>query len=289
MRAVELSVGTVEYEDTGGAGPVIVFLHGLTMDGTLWRHVVDDLREDFRCILPTWPLGGHRVPVRADADLSLRSLAVLIGEFVGRLGLTDVTLVQNDWGGAQVLVANGDTSRIGRLVLTASEAFENYPPPPARPIVAAARVPGGLFLAMQLMRLRVMRRSPRAWGAMSKRPVPAEVMDGWFGPATHDRSIRRDLRKYVTSIPSRRVLGEWATAAASFEGPVLVVWGTEDVVMPPEHGRRLAATFPRARLVELDDCYTLIPEDRPRELVAAIRDFLGAVDDRPGSTGGVGT
>lgn len=33
----------------------------------------------------------------------------LIGEFVERLGLADVTLAQNDWGGAQVLVANGAT------------------------------------------------------------------------------------------------------------------------------------------------------------------------------------
>ncbi|SEL00853.1 alpha/beta fold hydrolase [Rhodococcus maanshanensis] len=274
METVELSVGTIEYEDTGGPGPVIVFLHGLTMDGTLWRHVVADMRGDYRCILPTWPLGGHRIPMRPDADLSLSSLAVLIGEFVERLGLSDVTLAQNDWGGAQVLIANGDTSRIARMIITASEAFENYPPPPARPVAALARIPGGLFLTMQALRLRVMRRSPRAWGAMSKRAVPTEVMDAWFRPATESAAIRRDLRKYVTSVPGRDTLRTWAAAAGGFRGPVLIVWGTEDRVMPIEHGRRLAALFPDADLVELADCYTLIPEDSPRELTSAIRGFL---------------
>ena len=45
--------------------------------------------------------------------------------------------------------------------------------------------------------------------------------------------------------------------------------------MPNEEGRQLAAAFPDARLVELPDCYTLIPEDQPVALAAAIRDFAG--------------
>ena len=41
MPEVELSSGTIDYEDTGGDGPVIVLVHGLMMDGSLWRHVID--------------------------------------------------------------------------------------------------------------------------------------------------------------------------------------------------------------------------------------------------------
>jgi pimeloyl-ACP methyl ester carboxylesterase len=81
MPEIELSAGPVEYQDTGGAGPVLVFLHGLTMDGSLWRNVVADLRRDYRCVLPTLPLGGHRQPMRPDADLSLPGIARLVGEF----------------------------------------------------------------------------------------------------------------------------------------------------------------------------------------------------------------
>ncbi len=44
--------------------------------------------------------------------------------------------------------------------------------------------------------------------------------------------------------------------------------------MPREHGRRLVDHFPHARLVEVPDSYTLIPEDQPGELVRAIREFV---------------
>jgi pimeloyl-ACP methyl ester carboxylesterase len=53
-----------------------------------------------------------------------------------------------------------------------------------------------------------------------------------------------------------------------------VVWAAEDRVMPPEHGRRLAKLLSRGRLIEIDDSYTLIPEDRPVELSRVIQDFV---------------
>ncbi|SEC35955.1 alpha/beta fold hydrolase [Rhodococcus koreensis] len=277
MKQIELSAGTVEYDDTGGDGPVLVFVSGLTIDGTVWRHVVERLVPDFRCILPTLPLGAHRIPMRADADLSLRGLGLLIGEFLEKLDLTDVTLVQNDWGGAQVLIALGDTSRVGALVLTPCEAFDNYPPGiPGRAIGLAVAVPGGLALTMQALRFRAMRRAPAAWGWMSKRPVPKPVMDGWFRPATTDRRVRRDLRKYTTSLPPKSTLREWAEANRRFDRPVLVLWAVEDKVMPRDHGRRLAELYPHARLREVEDSYTLMPEDRPDVVAEAIRAFAAS-------------
>jgi pimeloyl-ACP methyl ester carboxylesterase len=66
MREIELSAGSIEYEDTGGNGPVVVLLHGFLMDASLWDGVTADLSVDHRCLAPTLPLGAHRHPVRAD-------------------------------------------------------------------------------------------------------------------------------------------------------------------------------------------------------------------------------
>jgi pimeloyl-ACP methyl ester carboxylesterase len=131
---------------------------------------------------------------------------------------------------------------------------------------------------MQGLRLRAVRRAPGGWGWMSKRPVPKEVMDGWFAPARLDAGVRRDLAKYVVSVPPRDVLLGWAARSAAFAGPVLIVWASEDRMMPVEHGRRLASIFPDARLVEIDDSYTLLPEDQPDRLTEAIDGFLSATD-----------
>jgi len=55
---------------------------------------------------------------------------------------------------------------------------------------------------------------------------------------------------------------------------VSIAWAREDKVMPLAHGRRLAELFPNARLVEIDDSYTLLPQDQPEVLAAASRTFL---------------
>lgn len=275
MPEIELSAGTIEYTDTGGDGPVLVFLHGVTVAPSQWRHVVAGLRGEYRCVLPHLPLGSHRRPMRPAADLSLPGMAMLIAEFLEKLDLRDVTLVQNDWGGAQVLVAHGGAERVVRMVLVACEAFDNYPPGIAgRLLVRAARVPGGLALLAQLLRFRAVRRAPGGWGWMSKRPVPDDVMDEWFRPVREQAAVRRDFATYGRSRPSREVLLAWAERNRSFAGPVLVVWAAEDRLMPAEHGARLAAIYPRGRLVTIPDSYTLVPEDQPAALTAAIRAFL---------------
>ncbi|GAA5138393.1 alpha/beta fold hydrolase [Pseudonocardia adelaidensis] len=275
MAEIELSAGAIEYADTGGGGPVLVFLHGVTVAPSQWRHVVAELSGEYRCVLPHLPLGSHPRPMRPDADLSLPGMAMLIGEFLEKLDLRDVTLVQNDWGGAQILVAHGGAERVARMVLVACEAFDNYPPGiPGRLLVLTARVPGGLALLTQLLRFRAVRRAPGGWGWMSKRPVPDGVMDEWFRPAREQAAVRRDLASYGRSVPPREVLLDWAERNRSFTGPVLVVWAAEDRLMPADHGARLAALYPQGRLVTIPDSYTLVPEDQPAALTAAIRAFL---------------
>src|SRR5215211_4747117 len=245
------------------------------MDGTLWRNVLADLREDHRCVVPTLPLGGHRRPMRPDADLSILAMARLVAEFLEELDQSGVTLVGNDWGGAQLLVSERVDGRVGRLVLTSCEAFENYPPGiPGRALAQAASIPGGIYAAFQSLRLRPLRRLPLTWGWMSKRPVPDEVMDCWFRPLQTQGEIRRDLRKYAMSIPPKKALLEWSERLRTFDRPALIVWAKEDRVMPPEHGRRLAELFPQGRLVEIPDSYTLIPLDQPTRLAEAIQELI---------------
>jgi pimeloyl-ACP methyl ester carboxylesterase len=276
MAEVEVSRGTIDYEDTGGERPVIVLLHGLIMDGSLWRHVVRDLRADYRCVLPTLPLGAHRRPMHADADLSMRGIAETIGELLEALDLRDVTLAMNDWGGGQLLIGGPYDERIARLALCSCEAFDNVPPKgAARALPYLARVPGGLEAALLPFRFDRLRRLPMTFGPLSKRPIPREVMDRWFGPIAEQPQIRRDLRKYVvSSARGRRDLLAAADALASFDRPALVAWAAEDRLMPREHGRRLAELLPRGKLVEIPDCYTLIPEDQPAMLARHIRELM---------------
>ena len=108
---------------------MLVLLHGLLMDASLWDGAIAELSADHRCVAPTLPLGAHRQAMHADADLSLPGIARLVAEFLDRLDLQDVTLVGNDTGGAlvQLLMCDGAATR-GRVVLASCDAFDNFPP-----------------------------------------------------------------------------------------------------------------------------------------------------------------
>lgn len=273
MAELELTAGTIEYEDSGGDGPVLVLLGGGAMDGSVWDLVVEELRGDFRCVVPTLPLGAHRKPMRADADLTLTGYGEMVGELLERLDLHEATLVQNDHAAALVH-AGENPARVARLVISSCEAFENYPPGIAgQNLRLLALLPGGLFVAMQALRLRALRRLPITFGWMSKRPLPDELLDRWLEPMQTQRGVRRDLSRYAGSA-RRRQMVEVCERLRSFERPVLVVWTPEDKIARPEHGRRFAELLPDARLVEIADSYTLIMRDQPQAFARAIREFV---------------
>jgi pimeloyl-ACP methyl ester carboxylesterase len=273
MPEIELSAGTIDYEDTGGDGPVLVLAHGLGFDESVWAELLPALRTDFRVVVPVLPLGSHRRPMRPDADLSAHGIARLLAEFVDRLDLRDVTLVQNDTGTAQLLVGVRD-ERVARLVLTSCEALDNYPPGvQGRILYAASRIPGGLFLLVQTFRFPRLARMETSLGGMAKKRLPKELIARWYGPLLTDRHIRRDFAKFCRTTRKDCYL-KAAANLPSFTRPALVAWGAEDRMMPPATGRRLAELLPDARYVEIPDARTLIQLDNPAALAEEIRVFV---------------
>lgn len=270
MPEIELAAGTIRYRDEG-AGPPIVFVHGALVDGRLWNPVVSRLAGGARCVVPDLPLGAHRIAMRPDADLSPTGLAGLIAELFERLDLHDVTLVGNDTGGALCqFVVTRHPQRVGRLVLTNCDAFDNFPPPMFRPLglLGRARL---LTAALQPLRLRPLRRVPFAFGRLTKRRLPDELLDAWVEPFLTDGGVRRDARRFLVAIDRGALLDNTAKLH-DFHRPVLIAWAPEDRFFPLEHGRRLAAVFPDARLVEVGDSLAFVPLDQPERLAELIRE-----------------
>jgi pimeloyl-ACP methyl ester carboxylesterase len=271
-KQVALDQGTISYRERGTGEP-IVFVHGLLVNGDLWRKVVPELSKDFRCITPDWPLGSHELPLNPDADLTPPGLARLIADFLAALEVENVTLVGNDTGGgiSQLVVAS-HPERLGRLVLTNCDAYENFPPRLFKYLIWTARVPGGLAALLQPMRLRALRRTPIAFGWLAKSRIDDETLDSYSRPAISDRAIRRDLAKAMKDIDPSYTL-EAARAFPGFDRPVLLAWAREKAFFPTEHAERLARDFPAARVEWIEDSYTFVPEDQPQRLAELIGAF----------------
>ena len=269
---IRVPQGTIRYREAG-AGPPIVFVHGLLVNGDLWRRVVPGLAGRFRCIVPDLPLGAHAPALPADADLSPPGLARIVADFVAALDLRDVTLVGSDTGGAisQLVIAR-HPERIGRLVLTNCDAYEHFPPLLVLPFKVGAFVPGFATALAQALRLPPVGRL--LYALLARHDPGKAVLAGYFAPLVRHRGVRHDLTKAMRAVDRRHTL-EAARAFPTFRKPVLIAWGEDDLVFPRQDAERLQRDFPDARLEWVPRSRAFVSEDQPKRLAELIAAFLG--------------
>ena len=275
MSSLTLTAGSIHYDRSGPAdGRAVVFIHGYAMGRSLWRPVTERLSaRGLACLAPTWPLGAHTEAMNEGADLSMEGVAALVAELLEALGLDDVVLVGNDTGGAIAqLVAVSAPERLGALVLTSCDAFEHFPPPILKPLIAAAKVPPAFAAALQPMRTRFGRK--RAYGALAHADIDHLAAE-WIQPALTDARVRDDLRRFTGSL-NRETVEAAGSRLGQFAKPALVAWSADDEFFPFEDGRRLAEALPGARLEVIPRARTFSMIDHPEVLAELIAGFAGA-------------
>jgi pimeloyl-ACP methyl ester carboxylesterase len=272
MPEIMLPQGPISYRDTG-EGPPVVFIHGLLVDGALWRKVTPLLDGLARSIAPDLPLGSHRTAMNADADITPHGVARLVGDLLAALDLENVTLVGNDTGGLiSQLVALDHGERVGRLVLTNCDCFDVFPPKEFVPMVKSAHIPGAVKAALAPMRAAAARRTVLAYGGLA-REIPDEVTGAWIEPARTDSAVRGDLIRFMKAV-DKSISLDAAQRLPELRIPSLVAWGQDDRFFPRELGERLAATLPNSRLEPVANSRTFVSEDEPEALADLIRGFV---------------
>jgi pimeloyl-ACP methyl ester carboxylesterase len=271
MNEIQLPKGVIRYREFGSGEP-IVLVHGLLTNGDLWREVAPRLGESFRVIVPDFPLGSHQIPLNRGTDLTPPGIAKVVADFLAALDLQNVTLVGNDTGGAiSQLVAVNYPERLGRLVLTPCDAYENFLPPMFLPLQVLARIPGAVLVVGQSLRPRIARGLPFAYGWLSKRPIPDDLSDAWMAPLLSNRDIRREVAAILKGISKRYTL-DAAKRFGEFTKPVLIAWAPEDRFFKLRYAEQMEKAFPDARLERIEDSLTFVSLDQPQrtaELIAA--------------------
>jgi pimeloyl-ACP methyl ester carboxylesterase len=272
--SVKLPQGTIYYREEGQGKP-IVFVHGLLVDGRLWRNVTPELASAHRCIVPDWPLGSHRSALEPGTDRSPRGIAHLIADFLDALKLENVTIVANDTGGAiSQILASERPERLQAVVLTNCDCLENFLPPILRPLQWLAHVPGAYWLTARMGRSKRIRRSPLGFGMLTHRPIPDELTAAWLAPL-EDRAVRADALATLKAIDKRDTLRA-AEVLRERPLPILIAWAPDDRIFPLRFAERLVAMIPDARLEQISDSRAFVPEDQPKRLAELIAAFLGS-------------
>ena len=271
MPSLELPHGAITYSEAGEGSPVVL-VHGVAVDGRLWREVAPRLADRHRVIALDLPLGAHRPAVAPDADLTFPAQARLVAEALDALELDGVTLVGNDSGGGICqLVAAWHPERLGRLVLTNCDAYEIFPPTVLKPLcVLARRAPRVVDAMLRGLRLAAVRTAFAAPANVNRDP---ELLRDWMEAVGRDPALRRDWVKILAGVEP----GQHAEALPrlrAFERPVLLAWAPGDALFPVRLAERLAADLPDAQLVRLARGRAFTPLDQPERLAEEIGRFL---------------
>jgi len=265
--------GPASYIDTGGPGRPALFIHGLATSSYLWRHVIEQLDGQRRCVAVDLPLHGQ-TPAAAGQDFSLPGLARFVADFCDTLELTGIDLVGNDTGGAicQALAAR-HSEWLHTLTLTNCEAHNNLPPRALAPLVLLSRTGLMARIMPKLLLADISRGRKRMYGAgyQDITNLPPDIVRAWLQPLFGTPESARQNDRILPSLHARDLLAI-EPALARLQVPTLIVWGTGDKFFSRKWAYWLRDTIPGAsQVVEIDGGRLFFPDERATEFTAALR------------------
>ena len=269
---VQTPSGRIAYVEQG-EGPVALFVHGVLLNGHLWRHQLAGLADVRRCIAPDL-LAHGATEIDAAQDVSVTANARMLREFLDALGIDSVDLVGNDSGGgiAQIFAATYP-ERVRSLVLTDCDTHDNWPPEAFKPFLAMA-ASGGLRGALDAMLGdKAIYRAESALGPAYEdaSAVSDATIETYLRPHVRSEQRTRDLERFLAAFDPVHTL-RVEPGLRTLRAPTLIAWGTDDIYFDVAWSKWLADTIPGTRQrIEFDGARIFFPEERPQAFNAAVR------------------
>jgi haloalkane dehalogenase len=267
-RWFDSSAGRMHYLDEGPrAGPAILFCHGNPTWSFLYRHLIQGLRDQFRCVAAD--MIGFGLSARpGEFGYTVAEQIDVLGQLVDHLGLDGYVLMGQDWGGPVSLgVAVPRADRVRGVVLGNTWFW----PTDALGNAFSAGMSSGV------MQRRIIERN---WFVTRLMPVFGH---GNYTPAefNHYTAVQPDpaARRGVATLPrqiraAKPLLAdlERAVPATLGDKPALIVWGHKDKGFRRRATlTRILAAFPDHELLDLPQAGHFFQEEEPDQVVAAIR------------------
>jgi pimeloyl-ACP methyl ester carboxylesterase len=271
-RSVQTASSRISYTEQG-TGPVALFVHGVLLNGYLWRHQLADLSDIRRCIAVDLLAHGD-TEIAPDQDVSVTANAKMLKEFLDALHIDRVDLVGNDSGGgiAQIFAALYP-ERVRSLTLTDCDTHDNWPPEAFKPFLASA-ASGGLRATLDAMLAdKSVYRSAQALGPAYEHPeqVSDDAIEKYLRPFVRSEQRTRDLQRFLAAFDNKHTLAIEARLK-TLKAPTLIAWGTDDVYFDVKWSHWLAENIPGTRRrVEFRGAKIFFPEERWAEFDKELR------------------
>ncbi|RMI32145.1 alpha/beta fold hydrolase [Nocardia stercoris] len=232
-----------------GSGPPLLLIHGIADSSVTWEPVFDELAEHYTVIAPD--LLGHGESAKPRADYAVAAYACGMRDLLTVLGIDRVTLVGHSLGGGVALqFAYQFPDRCERLILVASAGMGRG----VHPVFRAATMPGAdpaiSVLTSPPVRAAVHLLAPvlRRLGGMGLGEDLDYVLRlyGKLANPTARRAFLRTIRAAADPYGQAITMLDRGYLAASM--PAMIMWGTEDAIIPYRHAETAHALFPGSQL-----------------------------------------
>jgi pimeloyl-ACP methyl ester carboxylesterase len=188
-------------------------------------------------------------------------------------------VIANDTAGGLLLLSlatgHPGLGRVGRLVLTNCDNYDQFPPDALKKGATACRRFPRIARAAFRLQVRTAIGRRRGIDTVVATSLDPEREASFFGPGRRDPRVVDDM---VAAMAGCRpeLLVDAAGAIPQFDRPVLLIWGESDEFFPMAHAHRLASEFPRATLVSVPGAKTWVPIDNPAAVADGIAHFVPA-------------
>ena len=272
QHSVQTPSGRIGYIERG-AGPVALFVHGVLLNGYLWRHQLAELSDLRRCIAPDL-LAHGATEIDATQDVSVSANARMLAEFLDALGIDQVDLVGNDSGGgiAQIFAATYP-ARVRSLVLTNCDTHDNWPPEAFKPVLDLAADGGLPGILDAMLADKAVYRSEQALGPAYEdaHSISDETIEIYLRPHVRNAQRTRDLARFLAAFDPVHTL-RIEPCLRTLRAPTLIAWGTDDIYFDVAWSKWLADAIPGTRRrVEFDGARIFFPEERWRDFNRELR------------------
>jgi pimeloyl-ACP methyl ester carboxylesterase len=279
QRDITLDGGRVHYL-VAGSGQPLLLLHGVGESSSYWRGVLSRLADRYTVYAPDLPGYGDSAPLEPEArgGTTPARFADVVADFLEAVTGPDAgpaVVVGHSLGGSIALeLALRRPELLSRLVLEDSASLGHY----VNPALRALTLRGYGDVAGQVGRLPIGALH-RAWARiplMFARPqlAPPEWVAEQRRLAAlphHLRTSLAALRAQVGAFGQRWVLLD---ALDRIRVPTLVLWGTQDAVVPVSQARAAVARLAQGHLVVVPRCGHVPHLERPEEFLAAVAAFV---------------
>jgi pimeloyl-ACP methyl ester carboxylesterase len=271
-RSVGTPSGRISYVEQG-SGPVALFVHGVLLNGYLWRHQLAELSETRRCIAVDL-LGHGYTEASENQDMSVTANAHMLLQFLDAMRIDRIDLVGNDSGGGicQIFAALHPT-RVRSLTLTNCDAHDNWPPEAFKPFVAKVAAGGLPDTLKAMLNDKQIYRSPQALGPAYESPeaVTDDTIETYLRPFLSSPQRTREVERFVNAFDNRHTLAI-ESRLKQLQAPTLIVWGTDDIYFGVNWSRWLEQAIPGTRKrLEYRDARIFFPEERASEFNRDLR------------------